>query len=425
MTKRRPATLMLIENSPYSQDGRVRRESQALLREGWDVYVICPRAKYQRRYMNFDGVHAYQYTQREFGSGFVAYVVEYGYAMTMASLLSLWIWLRRGFQVVHAHNPPDFFVVIGLFYKLFGKKFIFDHHDLAPDMYDVRFGERARPTVAAVMRFFERLSCRIADQVIATNGSYRQVEIERCGISADKITIVRNGPEPRHFERVAPHPFLADRPEYVIGYVGEMGKQDGVDYLIRALGKLQTTRDDWYCVIIGDGEMVESLERLANDLGIGERTSFVGRVSHADVVPYLSGMDICTVPDPSNSYNDRCTMIKVMEYMAQSKPIIAFDLPETRYSAGESARYIVPNDEAKFAAALSELMDDPSLRESMGKRGRDRAAAELAWEHAVPHLLSVYRRILPGAVTSLEPVGLAPRRRDKTAKRPAVSQLEK
>jgi glycosyltransferase involved in cell wall biosynthesis len=387
-----PRILMLLENSPFSQDGRVRRESFALRDAGYSVMVICPRAEGERRIMDFDGVRAYQYRQPAMGSGILGYVFEYGYSMMATFLLSLYVCCRHGFDVVHAHNPPDFFVMIAGIYKLFGTKFIFDHHDTAPDLFKARFGEQSSKLLYMMLLFFERLSCRIADHVIATNESHKRLEIERSGIDAKRITIVRNGPEAMHFRPVAPHSSLRDRDAIVIGYVGEMGKQDGIDYLIRALARLRhdLEREDWICVLVGSGEALEQLKQLARKVGVWDRVVFTGRVTFAEVVAYVSGMDICTAPDPWNSYNDRCTMIKVMEYMAQSKPVVGFDLVESRFSAGDAAIYVEPNDELAFAQALAVLLDDPELRARLGTVGRARAESELAWRHFAPRLVSVY-----------------------------------
>jgi glycosyltransferase involved in cell wall biosynthesis len=392
---RRSRVLMLLENSPFSEDGRVRREAFALRDAGHAVTVICPRAAAEGRRIELNGVTAYQYTQRGAGNGFAAYLIEYASALANTLLLTLYVCFRHGFDVIHAHNPPDFFVLIACLFKPFGKRFVYDHHDSAPEMFRARFGADGSRFIYKTLLFFERWSCRLADHVIATNESHKQLEVERAGIDEEKITIVRNGPEPLHFRQVDPHASLKDRDEIVIGYVGEMGKQDGVDYLIRALGHLlhDLGRTDWLCVLVGNGEAYEDLQQLARSLGIADRVRFTGRVAFGDVVPYLSGMDICTVPDPWNSYNDRCTMVKVMEYMAQGKPTVGFDLAETRYSAGESGTYVVPTDELAFARALARLMDDAELRSRLGAEARRRAESELAWSNFVPGLLQVYERL--------------------------------
>ncbi len=393
--KRRAAhVLMFLENVPYSLDGRVRREVTALTRAGLEVSVICPRASYEARKLVLDGAHIYQYTPAEFGSGAIGYMIEYAHAMLASWLLSLYVLAKRGFYVIHAHNPPDFFVAIALFYRLLGKKFVFDHHDLAPEMFRVRFQGKGS-VLHRILVIFERLSYRAANHVIVTNQSFKEIGIARSGIPADRITIVRNGPEPRHFADVEPHPSLRDCQQTVIGFLGAMGALDGVDNLLRALQHLRDGlgRRDWVCVLVGDGETFDDLTQLAKHLGIEEHTVFVGAVGLGEVVPYIAAMDICTAPDPENEYTTRCTLIKVMEYMAQSKPIVSFDLTETRFTAGESAIYVSDNDCRAFAHALEKLMDDPQRRRAMGEFGRHRVESGLSWKHSIPQLLSVYERL--------------------------------
>jgi glycosyltransferase involved in cell wall biosynthesis len=301
--------------------------------------------------------------------------------------------------VVHAHNPPDFLVIIGGFWRLLGKKFVYDQHDLAPDMYKTRFTHPPNRILLSILEFFERWSCRCANHVIAVNDSYKQQQMERGQIPGDRITVVRNGPEPWHLDHVEPDPSLRNGASIVFGYVGMMGRQDGIDYLLRALAILSTefNRVGWRCVLIGKGPAMDELRQLALDLGIAERVHFTGWVDYEQVPCYIAAADICVVPDPSNEYNDHSTIVKVMEYMAQAKPIVAFDLPEHRVTAADTALYARANDERDFAQQLMRLMDDPSLRQSLGKAGRERVMQSLTWNHQERHLLAAYQ--------SLEPVG--------------------
>lgn len=395
--------LMLLENSPYTEDGRVRREAQALRAAGYQLSVICPAAAGQGWHAVCDGVEVYQYPDLQLSSGFVGYVWEYAYALAMMSLLSVWVLLRRGFDVLHTHNPPDLCVVIAAGYKLFGKRFVFDHHDLAPEMYRARFGSRAKRGVYASLVWFEKLSCQLADHVIATNHSYKTMEMERGGVPATRISIVRNGPELERLQPTEPHPDVAayqSQGKTVIGFVGEMGVQDGVEHLLHALHHLahELQRTDWVAVLVGTGDTVPQLKALAQQLGLAEQIMFTGFVGYAEVVRYLSGMHICVSPDPSNPYNDRSTMVKIMEYMAMGKPIVAFDLPEHRVSAGDAAVYVQPNDTAAFARALVGLMDDGARRQQMGHGGRRRVEEQLAWPYSIPQLLQVYQHVFPAAL---------------------------
>lgn len=386
--------LMLVENNPYSEDIRVKREARALVAAGCDVTVICPGTTKKKPNSAGDGVKVYAYPAPPGGKGILGYVWEYGYSLVMMFFLSLVVWLRGGFDVVHAHNPPDMLVFIGAFYKLMGKKFVFDHHDLSPEMIALRYSGTKQTILRNTLVWLEQLSCRVADHVIATNQSYKDMEMARSGLSAERITIVRNGPSEK-MQPVAPDPELRSRAGTLIGYVGIMGPQDGIDYLLRAIQQLVYTlkMDDVYCVIIGKSNYLKELKELAAELGISDKVWFTGWISYADLLRYLSTVDICVAPDPSNPFNDRCTMIKMMEYMAMGKPIVAFDLPEHRVTAGEAATYARGNDELDFATRIMALANNPQQREAMGKSGRNRIQTELAWSFQIPKLTGVYAQL--------------------------------
>jgi glycosyltransferase involved in cell wall biosynthesis len=394
--------LMLLENSHFPQDPRVRREAYALLGAGYRVSVICPAKSGQQLCENLDGVHAYRYPAPPAFGGALGYVCEYGYAMAATLVVSFLVLARDGFDVLHAANPPDTFVFIAVFYKLLGKAFVYDHHDLAPEMYQARFGVRSKRLLIQAQVWLEQLSCRFADHVIATNESYKELEMRRGGVPEDRITIVRNGPDLSALRPVEPDPELRRTGKTIIAFAGVMGVQDGVDYLLRALWHLVNDlgRTDFLCLLIGGlGDAQPSLKILSSRLGLDDLVRFTGWVSDADYVRYLCSADICVAPDPSNAFTDRSTMIKIVEYMALGKPIVAFDLPEHRVSAQAAALYVRRNDELAFARALVELMDDPTRRTAMGNFGRRRAESDLDWCYSIPHLLSVYQR-LPGAQRS-------------------------
>jgi len=311
--------------------------------------------------------------------------------------LSLVVWAREAFDVIHTANPPETTVFIAAFYKLFGKRFIFDHHDLSPEMYYANFGDKGNRLAHYALIWLEKLSCRLADHVIATNESYKEMEMARGGVREKRVTIVRNGPDLNEFYPIQPHLSLRPKGKSVIAYAGVMGFHDGLDYLLRALRHLayDLGRLDFTCLLIGKGEMLEELMQMKTDLGLDDYVQFTGWFSQKQVMTYLSSADICVAPDPWNPYNDRSTMIKIAEYMALGKPTVAFDLRENRFTAQDAAVFVQDNDELEFARALAQLMDDPERRQAMGALGRRRVEAELAWSHSVPHLLSVYRRILP------------------------------
>jgi glycosyltransferase involved in cell wall biosynthesis len=384
--------LMLLENNPYSQDIRVKREARALAGAGYQVTVICPRPKKGQAFEVVDpNIHLYQYPPPGGGGGVLSYLWEYGYSALMMFLLSLRVAMREGFDVIHAHNPPDTLWPLAAFYKLFGKRFVFDHHDLSPEMFFARFGNQSSQLLFKMLVLFENLTCRLACHVIATNESYQKIEMERGGVPAERITIVRNGPDDR-FRLVPEAPEIRQKATTILGYVGIIGPQDGLDYLLRSLHHLVYTlqQSDIFCVIIGKGDAVPQLKEYAQQLKLEKHVWFTGWVSDEDLLRYLSTADICLDPDPSNPFNDRCTMIKMMEYMALGKPIVAYDLPEHRVSAGDAAVYAPPNDELAFARQIVELIHDPERRNQMGQIGRSRIEARLAWAHQEKHLLAAY-----------------------------------
>jgi glycosyltransferase involved in cell wall biosynthesis len=388
--------LMLLENNPYPVDVRVRREAQALVAAGYDVTVISPRADGQSNYEVLDGVRNYRFAPPPNGLGAWGYVHEYSHAMLATFALSLVVLLRHGFDAVHAHNPPDLYVFIAAFYKLFGKRFVFDHHDLAPEMYYARFPGKGRRLVYRVLLFLEWLSCRVADQVIVTNESYRRLALTRGGVAPERVRIVRNGPNPQTLRPVEPLPTEGRRT--IIGYAGVIGFQEGLDYLLRALRHLvvDLKRTDVECIVIGDGDALPSMRKLAAELGLDDHVRFTGWINCAERYGrLLASADICVAPEPSNSYNDRSTMIKTMEYMAVGRPVVAFDLPEHRFTAQDAALYVRPNDELEMARAIALLMNDPARRGRMGAYGRDRIETVLSWSHSVPSLLAAYRALWP------------------------------
>lgn len=384
--------LMLLENNPYPEDARVRREAAALTESGYQVAIICPASKGQPMRETVNGVRVYRYPEPRAGDGLIGYLWEYGYSMLATFWLSVIVWVTAGFDVIHAHNPPDLFALLAAFYKLFGKRFVFDHHDLSPEMYYARFlGEGSR-TLHRALLFFEKLSFRLADHVIATNESYKRIAVGRGRVPEDRVTVVRNGPELTRVRLADPDPKLRRKAAHILGYVGVMGFQDGVDHFIRALSHLvnDLNRTDFYGVIIGKGDAVESLKSLTTELGLDPYVWFTGRISDEDLLKYLSTADICIDPDPSNPFNDRSTMIKMTEYMALGKPIVAFDLPEHRVTAQDAAVYACPNEELDFARQIAALMDDPQRRARMGQIGRERVENTLAWFYQVPNLLKAY-----------------------------------
>ncbi len=386
--------LMLLENSTFPQDTRVRHETNSLTEAGYNVTVICPKKNGQAWRAQVGHVNVYRYPAPPEADGFIGYIAEYGYSIIAAFILSLVVLIDKGFDIIHAHNPPDLYVLIAGFYKLFGKKFVFDQHDLSPEMYFARFHGKGNIIVYKALLFFERLSYRLADHVIATNGSYKAIQMQRGKIQEESITIVRNGPDLEEMSFMAAHK-ASSKAKTSILYVGDMGFHDGVDYLLRSIHCLihDLGKNIFHCTLVGDGDAYKSLIAHAEELQINAYLTFTGWVDHSDVVSFLNGADICVAPEPSNSYNDRSTMIKIMEYMAGEKPIVAFDLPEHRVTADNAAIYAKPNDELDFANHIVLLMDNPEQCKKIGKAGRKRIENKLAWKFQQEYLLKAYRNL--------------------------------
>jgi glycosyltransferase involved in cell wall biosynthesis len=383
--------LLLVENNAYPFDVRVRREASALRDAGYQVTVLSPRASGQRWTETTDGVSVYRFPPPPGGNGVLSYAFEFGYSTLAMFILALWISIRRGVDVIHAANPPDTLFTIGAVFKLFGKKFVFDHHDLAPETYLSRFQQPRENLISKALRVLERCSFAVADVVIATNESYKQLAVTRGRKRSDQVFIVRNGP-PLSFQPTEMDRQLAARAQHLIGYIGTMGPQDGVDYWLRAVHKMVFTlgRRDFLAVIIGTGDAAPSLHALSKELEVEQYIWFTGRIPDAEARRYLSTVTACVHPDPLSPLNDRSTMNKMMEYMALGKPTVAFDLVEARYSAQDAALYAKPNNELDFATLVCWLLDHPSECARMGAIGRSRVANALAWEFSVPELLRAY-----------------------------------
>ncbi|MBS1128209.1 MAG: glycosyl transferase group 1 [Nitrospirae bacterium] len=420
------STLLFVENR-YPHDPRVRNEATALVAAGYRVTVISLRAKDEPSHAFFDGVEAYRIpritlfnkTNRSVQTfhgriltackSLIGYLVEYSYFTLGSLFISMYVCARQRVDIIHLNNPPDTLWTIAALYKLLGKKVVFDHHDLSPELYLSRYGIKGegKGMIYRTLLLLEKINLKIADVVIATNESYRASDIRRGNLDERKVFIVRNGPDLNRVRLTASDERLKSMNKKILAYIGIMGPQDGVDYLIRALHHLVygLGRTDFYCVLIGKGDSLESLKTLAHDLKIDEHVWFTGFIPDADVIRYLSTADICVDPDPSSPLNDVSTWIKIMEYMALEKPIVTFDLKETRFSAGDAALYVRPNDEEGFAQAIVTLMDDAELRRQMGKRGRERVERELHWGIVKQNLLDAYAWCLtPGKKRSASEV---------------------
>ncbi|HTM58202.1 MAG TPA: glycosyltransferase family 4 protein [Candidatus Udaeobacter sp.] len=390
--------LHLSENLPLPFDRRVWMELSALRAGGYEVSAICPMGEgWSRRHEVIDGIHVWRYPPPPPTHGTLSYVWEFLYCWLQTAWLSLVVLFRRGFDVVHAANPPDTFWAIALPYKLFGKKYVFDHHDLCPELYVARFGERRTGNLLhRLLRGLEWAQFRVADLVISTNESYRGVAIGRGHVPEDRVVVVRSGPSRERFATVRPVDAALRRGRpFLCAYLGVMAPQDGVDHLLRAAAELihRRGRSDVSFTLVGSGDSFADLRRLAVTLELEPFVEFTGRIPDADVERVLATADVCVCPDPYNALNDVSTMNKILEYMACGRPIVAYDLREHRASAAEGALYAVPNREDDLAAKIEELLDDPKRRECMGIYNRQRFLERMAWEYSAGELIRAYRKL--------------------------------
>jgi glycosyltransferase involved in cell wall biosynthesis len=387
--------IFLIENVSFPKDRRVRQEAAALVRNGYEVSVICPMGAKQdvTGFEVIDGVKVYRYWQPWQGRGLIGYLLEYGWAMMCTFALVLWIWMRDGFDVLHAANPPDLFFLIAAPFLLFRKKFVFDQHDLCPELLEAKIGRTA--ALSKLVLFLEHCSLRLADLVIVTNQSAHGIAIER-GARRERVYIVRNGPDLDCFVPVPPNPALKGEAKYLALYVGTLAEQDGVDRVVKAAQHIvhERGRKDVKIAILGDGDCLVELRRQAQSLGVAPYINFAGWVGDSQLISYISTADVCMAPDPPQRINQLSTFIKIMEYMCYGKVTVSFDLLESRRTAGPTGIYVEKDDPALFGDALLEALDSPELRERLGRVARERVRTSLHWGLSRAVLLEAYEKII-------------------------------
>ena len=376
-------------------DRRVWLECQALTSAGYRVAVVCPKGQGDPGYQVVDGVQLYKYRPYAPGGSKLSFIGEYVYSFLATAALTLRARLSGRFAVIQACNPPDIFWPIALFFRAVdGTKFVFDHHDLSPELYESRFPEGPKLPYRG-LRALERRTHRAADHVISTNDSYRQIAITRSGKTPDAVTVVRTGPDPDKLKRGPEEPELRRGHKHLAAYIGVMGPQDGVDIVVRAADVVvrELGRDDIAFTLIGSGDCFDELVALRDELGLAGYVEFTGRAPDDLVTRILSTADVGLSPDPKNPLNDLSTMNKSMEYMAFELPVVAFDLRETRVSVADAGVYVTPNIVREYAEAIVGLMDDEAKRAELGKLGRERVEQELAWSHQRCAYLDVYERL--------------------------------
>lgn len=386
--------LIIVENLPVPFDKRVWNEALALTEAGCKVLVISPKGKgCWKSYEKLQEVSIYRHPLPPEGNNVFGYLREYIAAFSQELILTFKVFLNGGFDVIHACNPPDNLFLIGLIFKSFGKKFVFDHHDINPELFLAKFKKKG--ILYKIILLLERLTFMTADISIATNDSYREIAIKRGKMKPHRVFVVRSGPDLDKFSPIDPIERLKEGRQHVVCYHGVIGKQEGLDYLLKAAQYIRDDkgRKDILFVIMGDGPEFKNTKKYSKKLGLDDTVRFTGRIPDKELIEYLSTCDVCVNPDTANEMNDKSTMNKIMEYMALGKPIVQFDLKEGRFSAQEASLYARKDNEIDMAEKILELLDDPEKRKKMGEFGRKRIEDKLAWKYSKKTLLAAYKKL--------------------------------
>jgi len=386
--------LIVVENLPSPFDRRVWQEANALKEQGAVVSIICPTGKgYEKKYECIDGIHIYRHDLPPDADGALGYLHEYSSALFWEFFLTCKVLVKQGFDVIHACNPPDLIFLTALPFKLFGKKFVFDHHDINPELYIAKFGKKG--FFYRLMLLFERLTFASADMSIATNHSYKDIAIKRGKMTPERIHVVRSGPSLDRLKIKPPVPDLKKGRKYLVGYVGVIGKQEGLQYLVDAARYMVTEkkRKDIHFICVGGGTELENIKQYANEQDVADYFTFTGRIPDEPMLDALNTADVCVNTDEYNEMNDKSTMNKIMEYMALKKPIVQFELKEGRFSAQDASLYAERNNAKDMADKVMMLCDNTKMRKEMGEFGYNRVKNELAWTYEKENLYNAYRQI--------------------------------
>jgi glycosyltransferase involved in cell wall biosynthesis len=384
--------LIIVENLPLPFDRRVWHEARTLTAAGAQVCVICPTGKgYEARHEELDGVHIYRHPLPVDAKGAAGYLLEYGAALFHETRLAWKIFRRHGFDTIQGCNPPDLIFLVAWQFRLLGRRYIFDHHDINPELYEAKFNRRG--VFWRLMVLFERLNFAAARVVISTNESYRAIALKRGKKAPEDVFVVRSGPDLNRLKRLPPNPDWKKGRAHMVGYVGVMGDQEGIDLLLDAARQVVFDHGrDVQFVLVGGGPALAGLREMAEGMGLSGHVTFTGRAPDDVLFEVLSTADVCVNPDRVNPMNDLSTMNKILEYMAFEKPIVQFEVTEGRRSARDASLYAAPNDTGDFAAKVMQLLDDPERRAEMGRIGRSRVETELSWDHQVDALVAAYER---------------------------------
>lgn len=387
--------LIVVENLPLPFDRRVWQQARTLKAAGAHVSIICPTGKgYEARFEVLEGIEIHRHPLPCEAKGALGFLAEYSAALFWEAVLTWKIHSKRRIDVIQGCNPPDLIALVALPFKLLGTRYIFDHHDINPELYEAKFGKRG--FFWQLMRLFEKMTFKVADVSIATNQSYRKIAIKRGGMAPERVHVVRSGPDLSRLKLLSPVPSWKNGRKHMVGYVGVMGEQEGIDLLIDAADHIvrNMQRDDIQFVLVGSGPALEELKAMSEERGLGDYITFTGRAPDQTLHEVLSTMDLGVNPDRVNAMNDKSTMNKIMEYMSVGKPMVQFDVTEGRFSAQEASLYASPNDPVDLAEKIVALTDDPAERKRMGCFGRERMVNELNWQHQIAPLLAAYKQAL-------------------------------
>jgi glycosyltransferase involved in cell wall biosynthesis len=386
--------LMIVENLPVPFDRRVWQEANTLKNNGAEITIICPKGdKESSKFEVIHGIKIYRHPVPIEGNSALGFAFEYAISLYWEFVLAIRIYFSERFQAIHACNPPDLIFLVALPFKLFGVKFIFDHHDINPELYLAKFGKKN--ILYYLLVFLERMSFRFSDISIATNDSYKAIAVERGHLDPDNVFVVRSGPKPERLKIQPADQDLKHGKSILIGYVGVIGQQEGIDHLLDALSLLISNFNfqDFHCTICGSGPALKQMKEICNELGLNPYVNFTGRIPDKELLCILNTADICVNPDVWNEMNDKSTMNKIMEYMALGKPIVQYDLKEGKYSAEQASLYAEANNREDFAAKILLLIKNPDLRKKMGDFGRQRINKHLQWKYEESKLVNAYQRV--------------------------------
>ncbi|MBN2215335.1 MAG: glycosyltransferase family 4 protein [Bacteroidales bacterium] len=385
--------LIIVENLPVPFDRRVWQEASTLKKNGAHVTVICPKMKgFIKKHEWIDGIEIYRHSLLSEGRGFLGYIFEYSSALFWEFFLSLKVYFKKKFHVIHGCNPPDLIFLVALFYKMFGVKYVFDHHDINPELFIAKYSKKG--FLYRTMLFFERLTFLTANYSIATNNSYKEIAIKRGKMNPEKIVVVRSGPSLERLKTGKGNEKYRKGRKYLVGYVGVIGMQEGLDLLMDSLKQIVNKRKDIQFAIVGGGTDLESIKIIAQNLNLTDFVDFYGRVPDKDMLEILNTTDVCVNPDKPTEMNNLSTMNKIMEYMALKKPIVQYDLKEGRFSAQEASLYAENNNTKDFAEKIEYLLDNEAIRKKMSEFGYQRVVKQLSWEIEKEKLIDFYLKVL-------------------------------